>query len=179
MPLMGYQGKSETAATGLIILLKYDSNRPFFSKCDLAIWLMTLKNNRARLLYYVKLCASFQIHRWVKTGVTIRKHSSLVKIGYFLSHVTLKFVGWPWKTIGNLFYTTSNILTSVHCCGRPVWWLVDFDRTDNQCYDIKKTSGQDLSNNGIRMQSKHKSSAWLVYLRPEDVKEAGPRFNIR
>ena len=29
----------------------------------------------------------------------------------FLSHVTLKFDGWPWKTIGNFFYTT---LSFVH-----------------------------------------------------------------
>ena len=35
---------------------------------------MTLKTNRALLLFYVKLCASFQIHRWIQTGVTVRKH---------------------------------------------------------------------------------------------------------
>ena len=29
---------------------------------------------------------------------------------FFLSHVTLKFVGWPWKTIGHLFYTTSRFV---------------------------------------------------------------------
>ena len=31
------------AATGLVILLKLDSNRRLFSPCDLAIWWMTLK----------------------------------------------------------------------------------------------------------------------------------------
>ena len=45
---------------------KLDSNRRFFSLCDLEIWWMTSKNNRA-LLYYIKLCASFQIHRWSQT----------------------------------------------------------------------------------------------------------------
>ena len=30
--------------------------------CDLEIWWMTLENNRAPLLYYIKFCASFQSH---------------------------------------------------------------------------------------------------------------------
>ena len=49
------------AATGLVILLKFYPNHRFFSPCDLEIWWMTLENNRAPLLYYIKLCASFQI----------------------------------------------------------------------------------------------------------------------
>ena len=39
-------------ATGLIILLKLDSNHRFFSLCDLGIWWMSLENNKAPLLYY-------------------------------------------------------------------------------------------------------------------------------
>ena len=93
------------AATGLVIL-NWDSIRRFLSPCDLKIWWMTSKNNRANLLYYVKLCASFQIQWWSQTWVTVRKGSIRVKIGDFLSHVTLKFDGWPWKTIGPLFCTT-------------------------------------------------------------------------
>ena len=81
------------AATGLVILLKFDPNHRFFSPFDLEIWWMTLENNRAPLLYYTKLCASFQIHRWIETEVTVRKHSIRVKIGDFLSCVTLKFDG--------------------------------------------------------------------------------------
>ena len=42
------------AATGLVILLKSDSNRRFFSPCDLEIWWTTQKNNRAPLLCYFK-----------------------------------------------------------------------------------------------------------------------------
>ena len=99
------------AATGLVILLKLDPNRRFFSPCDLEIWRMALKNNRAPLLYYIKLCASFQIHRWIQTGVTVRKRSIQVKIGNFWCHVTLKFDGWPWKTIRHLFYA---MLSFVH-----------------------------------------------------------------
>ena len=102
------------AATGLVILLKFDPNHRFFSPCDLEtwwmtsknrwiqtdvsvrkrlirvkigvfvlcdlkIWWMTLENNRAPLLYYIKLCASFQIHRRIETEVTVRKHSIRVK----------------------------------------------------------------------------------------------------
>ena len=98
------------AATGLVILLKFDLIHRFLSPCDLEIWCMTLKNNRAPLLYYIKLCVSFQIHRWIQTKVTVRKRSIRVKIGNFWSCVTLKFDGWPWKTIGHLFYTTSSFV---------------------------------------------------------------------
>ena len=71
---------------------------------------MTLKNNRAPLLCYIKLCASFQSHQWIQTGVTVRKPSIRVKIGDFLSCVTLQFDGWPWKTIGHLFYVVSSFV---------------------------------------------------------------------
>ena len=116
------------AATGLVILLKFDPNHRFFVTCDLEIWWMALENNRAPLLYsrvtlytaghlhtavphcshsrapivhtavprennehscvylhcravcklpgcveghpwyYIKLCASFQIQRWIQIG---------------------------------------------------------------------------------------------------------------
>ena len=98
------------AATGPVILLKFDPNHRFFCLCDLEIWCMTSKNNKAPLLYYIKLCASFQIHRWIQTEVTLGKCSIRVEICDFLSLVTLKFDGWPWKTIGNLFYTTSSFV---------------------------------------------------------------------
>ena len=69
-------------------------------------WCLTLKNNRAPLLYYIKLCVSFKIHRWIQTEVTLLKRSFRVEIGDFVSLLTLKFDGWPWKTTGHLFYTT-------------------------------------------------------------------------
>ena len=72
---------------------------------------MTLKIYRAPLLGYVKLCALFQSHQPIQTGVTVWKCSIQVKIGDFLSHVTLKFDGRPWKTIGRyLFYATSSLV---------------------------------------------------------------------
>ena len=49
-------------------------------------------NNRAPLVCYFKLCASFNKPRWNKTRVTVRKLP-----------LTLKYDGWPWKTIGHLF----------------------------------------------------------------------------
>ena len=88
--------------------LKLDSNRQFFPLCDREIWWMTSKNSRAPLLYYVKLCASFQIHWWIQTGFTVQKRSIRFEIGDMLSRVTLKLDGWPWKTIGHLFYATSS-----------------------------------------------------------------------
>ena len=73
-------------------------------------WRMTLKNNRAPLLFYFKLCASFRSHQWFQTGDTVRKPPIWTKIDDLWSHVTLQFDVWPWKTIGHLFYTTSNFV---------------------------------------------------------------------
>ena len=71
---------------------------------------MTLKNNRAPLLCYFKLCASFRSHRWFQTWVTVRKRPIWVKFDDFYSRVTLQFDVWPWKTIGHLFYSTSSFV---------------------------------------------------------------------
>ena len=82
----------------------------FSARVTMKFWWMTSKNNRALLLYYVKLCASFQIHWWIQTGFTVQKRSIRVEIGDMLSRVTLKLDGWPWKTIGHLFYATSSFV---------------------------------------------------------------------
>ena len=66
-------------------------NQRFCSSCDLEIWRMTLKNNRAPLLSNIKLCASFHHHMWIQTGVTVRKRLSGV-----MTSVTLTFDLWPW-----------------------------------------------------------------------------------
>ena len=84
--------------------------RRFLEPCDLEIWRMTLQNNRAPLLCYFKLCASFRSHWWIQPGVTVRKRPIWVKFDDFKSRVTLKFDGWPWKTIGHLFYATSSFV---------------------------------------------------------------------
>ena len=80
---------------------------------------MTSKNNRELLLYYVKLCASFQIHWWIQTGFAVQKRSIRVEIGKMFSRETLKFDGWPWKTIGHLFYATSSFVQHFVAIGPP------------------------------------------------------------
>ena len=106
------QGKSEgfDSCDRPSNLTQIGSNWSIFRPCDLKIWWMTLKNNKARLLYYINFCASFQIHQWIQTGVTVRKHPIWVKFDDFLSCVTLQFDVWPWKTIGHLFYATSSFV---------------------------------------------------------------------
>ena len=99
------------AVTGLVILPRLDWNRRFFSPCDLDIQCMTSTNYRAPLLHNIKLCASSQTPQCNQTGVTVQKRSFRVKIIHFLSRVTLKFDGWPWKALGHLVYAT---LSFVH-----------------------------------------------------------------
>ena len=84
--------------------------RRFLEACDLEIWRMTLQNNRAPLLCYFKLCASFHTHWWIQISVTVQKTSIQVKIDNFFSLVTLKFDGWPSETIEHLFYATSSFV---------------------------------------------------------------------
>ena len=45
----------------------------FFVPCNIEIWWMTMENNRASLLYYVKRCASFERHGWIQTEVIVRE----------------------------------------------------------------------------------------------------------
>ena len=63
----------------------------FLEPCDLEIWRMTLKNNRAPLLSNIKLYASFHQHMWIQTGVTVRK-----RLSWVMTSVTLTFDLWPW-----------------------------------------------------------------------------------
>ena len=111
----------------------------FFVPCDFEIWWMTLENNRAPLLYYIKLCASLlqsgnaqigsksaifcPVRPWKLTddpeqgkseGIdSCDQPSNLTQIGFKLSiftWVTLKFDGWPPKMIRHVFYTTSSFV---------------------------------------------------------------------
>ena len=65
--------------------------RRFLEPCDLEIWRMTLKNNRAPLLSIIKLYTSFHHHMWIQTGVTVRK-----QLSWLVTSVTLTFDLWPW-----------------------------------------------------------------------------------
>ena len=42
--------------------------------------------------------------------VAVQKRPIWVKVSDFLSHVTLKFDGWPWKTIWHFLYTLSSLV---------------------------------------------------------------------
>ena len=106
---------------------QFGSKLAIFFLCHLEIWWMTWENNRASLLNYIKLWASFQMHRWIQIGVTVRKRSIWVKIGNFLSRVTLKFDRWPWKSTGHLsfklyasFHSHHWIQTGVAFRKRPI-----------------------------------------------------------
>ena len=58
--------------------LKNNEQIIIFGPYDLEIWWMTLKNNRAHLLCYIKLCAPFRSHQWVQTFIT---HAPLFRGG--------------------------------------------------------------------------------------------------
>ena len=83
--------------------------RQFLEPCDLDIWWMTLKNNRAPLFSNIKLCASFHHHVWIQTGVTVRK-----RLSWVLTSVTLTFDLWPWPfawtSLLSLVITPENFL---------------------------------------------------------------------
>ena len=116
------------------------------------MWWMTLKINRTPLLYYVKLCASFQSHQWIKAWVKVWKRSIWVKIRNFLACLTSKFDGWPWKTIGHLFYTTSSLciipkpLVNSNCSCSPEMLNLDKNRRLSVPCDLE-ISWMTLKNN--------------------------------
>ena len=91
--------------------------RRFLASCDLELWPMTLKDNRAPLLGNIKLYISFNHHMWIQTGVTVRK-----RLSWVVTSVTLK-VKLQGHTAKNL-----SILTQIGCFRTvtPVWihkWL--------------------------------------------------------
>ena len=89
---------------------QFGSKLAIFFPCDIEIWRMTLKNNRAPLLCYFKLCASFHSHLWIQNGVTVQKRQIWVKIGDFFVLCDLEIWPLPWKTIRHHFYATSSFV---------------------------------------------------------------------
>ena len=83
--------------------------RRFLESCDLEIWRMTFKNNRAPLLSLIKLYASFHHHMWIQTGVTVRK-----RLSWVLTSETMTFDLWPWPfawtSILSLVITPENFI---------------------------------------------------------------------
>ena len=91
-------------------MLNSVKNWQLFVPCDFEIWRMALKNIKVLFLCYFNLCTSFRGYRSMQIRVTVQKHSIRMIIFFFLSHVTLKFDGWPWKTTGHLFCATSSFV---------------------------------------------------------------------
>ena len=73
------------------IWVKFDV---FLELCDLAIWRITLKNNRAPLPCYFKLCSSFRSHWWIQSYSP--ETPDLGQIRRFFTSVTFTFDLWPW-----------------------------------------------------------------------------------
>ena len=86
--------------------------RRFLAPCDLEIWQMTLKNNRAPLLSNIKLYVSFHHHTWIQTGVTVQK-----RLSWVVTSVTLTFRPLPfaWTLPWSLVITPEN-------CMMIRWW---------------------------------------------------------
>ena len=85
--------------------------RQFLEPCDLEIWRMTLKNNRATLQCYFQLCASFCSHWWIQTGVTVRKRPQSG------SNWAIFRAAWPWNLTDDLEQGKSEGFES---CDRPI-----------------------------------------------------------
>ena len=66
-----------------------------FVPWDLEISWMTLENNRTPLLHYVRLCALFQSHGWIQTGVTVWTRNSGQNRWVFC-------LVWPWNLTNDL-----------------------------------------------------------------------------
>ena len=114
---------------------QFGSKSTFFEPCNLEIWRMTLKNNRAPLQCYFKLCSSFRSHWWNETGITVRKSPFWVKIDDFfypcdraIFRMSLKSnrapLLWYFKLCAS-FRSHWWIETGVTVQTRPIW--VKFD----------------------------------------------------
>ena len=92
--------------------------RQFLELCDLGIWCMTLKNNRAPLLCYFKLCASFCSHGEFKLVLQFGN-------AQFGSNSTIFRAVWPsiwrmtFKNHGAPFLCYFKLCASF----RSHWWI--------------------------------------------------------
>ena len=104
---------------------QFGSKSIFLEPCDLEIWWMTLKNNRAPLLSTIKLYASFYHHMWIQTGARVRK-----RLSWVMTSVTLTFDLWPWPfawtSLLSLVITPENFVA--------IWWQEHSEKgvTDRQ-----------------------------------------------
>ena len=95
----------------------------FVAPCYLEIRRMTLKSNRASLLHYFKLCASFRSHLWIKTGVRVRKPPNWGSICFDLCDLDL----WPLTWTFCMDITSINGNNSMHDNTMTGTWGKRFD----------------------------------------------------
>ena len=114
-------------------------NQRFFVPWDLEIWWMTLKNNRAPLLCYFKLCASFHNHLSIQTGVTVCQNQ------WFFCPV------WSWNLTCDLeklcasFHSHWWIQTGVTVWKCPNWGKIWFDLCDLDHWPLTLTFCMDIT----------------------------------
>ena len=86
--------------------LNSGQSRGYFVTCDLEIWWITLRNNRAPLLCCFKLWASFHSHG----EFTLKLQSGNAQFGSKSIFVPCEIWRVALKTIGHLFYATSSFV---------------------------------------------------------------------
>ena len=142
------------AASGLVILLKLDPNHQFFSPFDLKIWQMTSKNNRAPLLYHVKLCAPFQSNGWIQNLSYSLETLNLSQNRWFFGQCDLEI--WPMASKDNRapllcyckicasFGAHLWIQTGVAIRKQPNWGKIYFDLCDLDLWPLSLTFCMDI-----------------------------------
>ena len=98
------------AETGLVILLKLDSNRRFFARVTLKCdgWPRQI----IRHVFYTTSSLNLSIisDPSVNSNWSYSPETANLGQNRRFSRVTFEFDVWPWKTIGHLFYSTSSFV---------------------------------------------------------------------
>ena len=101
---------------------RFRSKSSFFGWCDLEIWWMTSKNNRAPLLRQFNLCASFCSHLWIATGVAVRKRSIQVNIFNFLAPIVFSFYMILNASSRSCYLLSVNYYCQLYCNVNHTLW---------------------------------------------------------
>ena len=98
------------AATGLLILRELDLNLDFSARVNLKFGGLPWKITGHLFILYQTLCINAQLELvsgnaqlGSKSGIFCPETLNWGMIWPFLSRVTLKFDGWPWKTTGHIY----------------------------------------------------------------------------
>ena len=115
--------------------LNSGQNCQFLVPLNNEIWWIILENNRnTSFILHQALCIIPK--PWVNSNWSYSPEAlNLGQNRQFLSRVTLKFYGCPWKTIGHIFYSVLKLCASFHShhgiqtgvtvWKRPMWVKID------------------------------------------------------